>query len=146
MSLNLHLCQFGIDQPFFDKVQGVVLVFNIGEPDSYEAVRRAVRQAKDEVGDELIGVIAANHGELRHTYNENLVEYKKLESLEDEFSIKVIEVSSVTNENVEELFFYVTKKMVQKMKKEKKNLEVQKRKKVIKRRSTSHITNHYCCY
>lgn len=105
VSLNLHLCQFGIDQPFFDKVQGVVLVFNIGEPDSHEAVRRAVRQAKDEVGDELIGVITANHGELRHTYNENIVEYKKLESLEDEFSIKVIEVSSVTNENVEELFF-----------------------------------------
>lgn len=68
---------------------------------------------------------------MRDTDRENLVSYEDYEKLENRFNTKVFEVS-VTIENVEELFFYLTKKIVENMKKKlKKN---QEEKKKVKRR------------
>lgn len=100
----------------YSEFQGFVLVFDVNDPDPLPNLRKACQTVIEKVGDDLICMIACNHCELRSKTEKGLISYENYELLKNEFNMNVIEVSSATNENVDELFFYLARKMIQKEK------------------------------
>ena len=114
LTLHTYNYDFRENLKYYPKVQGIVFVFSLNNHKAYDELIKICKLIKQKVGENLISIIAANNCELRNSDDFNsLISYELLEHLEKELNIKVIEVSYETNENVEELFLYILKKIVQ---------------------------------
>lgn len=116
------------DQHFFSKVQGTIFVININSGKSeISELKEAFNKAKSEVKKDFICMIAVEGCELRECENKAFISYDEYDKIEKELGVKVIEVSSEKDENVDELFFNMTKKISQYKKKHR--IKHEKRKK-----------------
>ena len=100
LTLHTYNYDFRENLKYYPKVQGIVFVFSLNNHKAYDELIKICKLIKQKVG------------ENSDDFN-SLISYELLEHLEKELNIKVIEVSYETNENVEELFLYILKKIVQ---------------------------------
>ena len=90
---------------YYKKVQGFVLVFDIGNPSSIDDLKQMYDDISNSIeGDTVHCVVAANKADLRQEDRTDLVSVSEYANLETEFKCKVVETSARTGTNVKELF------------------------------------------
>lgn len=97
---------------YFSEVQGMVLVFDIGNPTSIDDIRGIYRDAEESLEKGIPHVIAANKGYLSDERDQDLVPKEEYKNLESEFKCKVFEVNVKTGTGVDELFTDLIKQIV----------------------------------
>lgn len=114
VSLSFNMESLITSNYFFGSVDGAVFIASIKE--NMEVFKKSVQNAKSEFKD-LPYVIAADHCKLDKNDDKETSLYKIYKELEDELDTKIFVVSCTTGENLEEMFFYLAKKISIKRKK-----------------------------
>ena len=97
---------------YYKKVNGFVFVIDIGNPQSIEDIKSMYHDAQKSRDDDIICAIAANNCHYRDENKKNLISPEEYKSLEKEFNCKVFETSVKTGKNINELFEYVAKRIL----------------------------------
>lgn len=108
---------------YYRQVQGFVFVFDISNPQSIEDLKTIYEDVKTTLDDEVKCVVAANKADLRDEGKSDLVSTDDYKSIETELKTKIFETSAKTNLNIDDLFAYIVKQLLNKDKQEAKSPE-----------------------
>lgn len=97
---------------YYKQIQGMILVFDISDPQSIEEIKSIYSDADCEEN-EIVCAIAANKGYLREEGRTDLVPVDMYKKIEKELNCKVFETNSKTGENINEIFEYIIRKKIQ---------------------------------
>lgn len=113
------------------KIQGIIFVLNYDRKNAINYANVFFKDANEILGSNIVSVIAVVH----EKSGINTSSFEDYEKLEDELNLKVFHVSIQTGENIDELFYYLLKKIC---KNEKKSSKRKKhKKKMIKKGKSS---------
>ena len=106
--MNLYVSRFKIDQSLFNKVQGFVFVI---KHDDFHLIFNVLNKAVKETGGDFDGIVALNYFSVDKITSYSNYD-KNVRIIEEKYNMKVLGIPSNCDENIEELFFVITKKMV----------------------------------
>lgn len=105
-------------------IQGIILVFDIDKPESFEELKKLFTKNKSSIGNKIVVAIAANKGHLRSSENTGtFVPVEQYKQIESEFNCTVFETSTETGENVENIFNFVAENILRREHLDKDNVE-----------------------
>lgn len=110
-----------ITENFYKGAQGIVLVFDLTDRDSFMNIRTWIQNIHDKAGPETLVCLVGNKldlwEEITQTGGEEadkLTKEAEVEALVEEFSFKYLKVSAKTGINVEEVFNYLAGELLAK--------------------------------
>jgi small GTP-binding protein domain len=95
-----------ITHNFYKGANGIMIVFDLTDPQSFENVTNWLKQIKAQVGDNVSKLLLANKADL---VDERQVSKEQIQDLCKEIDIECIEVSAKTGDNVTEAFMQMSK-------------------------------------
>lgn len=91
------------------RVQGVILMYDITEPVSFENVKKWFKSIRENTNEKMPIVLVGNKIDLE---DKRKVSIEKGEKLAEEYEIKFFEASAKDNRNVEEAFIEIAKEVM----------------------------------
>lgn len=104
-----------IDTSYYSLVQGIIFVFSIdiiSSPNYIESIRNHYDKAKKSIKNEIIFAIGLKVNKNKPDIKIQQQEHSKIENIQEQFKCPVFIFSIETGENVEDMFFYLTKKII----------------------------------
>ncbi len=95
-----------ITQNFYKGANGILVVFDLTDFQTFENVTNWLRQIKSQVGDNVAKLVLANKADL---VNERTVPQEKVQQLCREVGVECLEVSAKTGDNILEAFMQISK-------------------------------------
>ncbi|MEX2715232.1 MAG: Rab family GTPase [Candidatus Sigynarchaeota archaeon] len=105
---------------FYEGAQGVIIVFDLTRPDTFENIGKWYDDVKQSVKNELPGIILGNKADLA---NDIMVSSEKIEKIAQKLRLGYIETSALDGKNVNEAFLYLAAMLVNKGKEETENID-----------------------
>ena len=94
---------------FFKGVDGVLLVYDITKRDTFEKIDKWMKQAKDNANKDLPFVLIGNKSDLE---SERDVDTEEAKQYAEENKFEFLEVSALNNDNIDEAFNIIVKKIL----------------------------------
>ncbi len=100
---------------FYEGTQGVILVFDLTRPDTFEDIAKWYDDVKNATKRELPGIILGNKADL---VDDIKISSEKIETIAQRLRLGYIETSAMEGKNVNEAFLYLAAMLVNKGKEE----------------------------
>lgn len=96
---------------YYRNSQGAILVYDVASDESFEKIKMWIKELKKVVGEEIVCIIAANKCDLAR---EGKIQYDPAPHIEYAKSVNALHflTSAKLNENIDELFLEISKKMI----------------------------------
>ena len=111
-----------ITRSYYRSAAGAIIVFDLTSLESFENVKKWVEATKEDGNPNMSMILCGNKADLK---SERVVEASKARTLATEFGIEYIEVSALSNTNIQSAFNTLTYKIYNKVKSGKINLDDQ---------------------
>jgi Ras-related protein Rab-8A len=98
-----------ITQQYYKNADGILLVFDVSDRNSYEKVREWMKQIQLYCVKETIGMVLIGN---KCDVENREVSFEDGEKLAKEFNIKYFETSALNNYNIEETFIYLSQEIM----------------------------------
>jgi small GTP-binding protein len=97
-----------ITKTYFKGAQGILLVYDITNEDSFENIRNWVKQIEQNATKNVCKILIGN----KHDRDDRKVTYEQGEELAKEYNMHFLETSAKTNYNINEAFVNITKEIL----------------------------------
>jgi Ras-related protein Rab-8A len=94
-----------ITQQYYKNADGILLVFDVSDKNSFEKVREWMKQIQMYTQKDSIGIVLVGN---KCDVENRLVSKEEGEAVASEFNIKYFEASALNNYNIEETFNYLS--------------------------------------
>ena len=111
-----------ITRSYYRSAAGAVIVFDLTSLESFENVKKWIEATKEDGNPNMSMILCGNKADLK---NERIVETSKAKKLATEFGMEYIEVSALSNINIQSAFNTLTYKIYNKVKSGKINFDDQ---------------------
>lgn len=97
---------------YYQQVQGFIFVFDISKPISLQYLKHIYDDIRASIDEDITCVVVANNSQYRSQNLPDLISIENYPHIEREFNCKVFETSASTNQNINELYEYLVRKLL----------------------------------
>ncbi|KAK8898326.1 hypothetical protein M9Y10_000610 [Tritrichomonas musculus] len=97
---------------YYQQVQGFIFVFDISKPISLQYLKHIYDDIRASIDEDITCVVVANNSQYRIQNLPDLISIENYPHIEREFNCKVFETSASTNQNINELYEYLVRKLL----------------------------------
>ena len=98
-----------ITKSFYKGAHGIVLVYSITDPESFEHIERWIDQIKESGSFDTEMILVGSKSDLK---TDRKVSYEAASELAGKYNVKLIEVSAKENRNIDEVFEELTHQVI----------------------------------